>query len=129
MSKTRKLDISIIAKKYDKANKFITSKLELEFDGTDMNHIIVNTLRRVSFDDIPIYAFAYINIEHNNSVFNNDMMKIRLNQLPIYNIDTDMYFLHPTYWEIVDYDNKNRLKHEKEIAIEGIINVARLSDS
>lgn len=123
MDKTRKLDISIVAKKYDKAHNFTPSKLELQFDGQDMNHIIVNTLRRVSFDDIPMYAFAYINIEHNNSVFNNDMMKIRLNQLPIYNIDSDMYFLHPSYWENVDYDNKNRLKHDKEIPIEGIINV------
>ena len=88
-----------------------------------MNHVIANTLRRVSLDDIPTYAFAYINIEHNNSVFNNDMMRIRLNQLPIYDIDNDMYFLHPSYWENVDYDKKTWEKHEKEIPIEAIINV------
>lgn len=118
-----KLDINIKKIGYQKAEGFKSSQLILEFSGKDTNTVITNTLRRVSFDDIPMYAFAYINIEHNNSVYNNDMMRIRIRQLPIYDIKNSLYYLHPRYWDGVDYNDKDRDKHEKEMSIEGVINV------
>lgn len=118
-----KLDINIKKVGYKKPEGFTSSQLVLEFSGKDINTVIANTLRRVSFDDIPMYAFAYINIEHNNSVFNNDMMRIRIRQLPIYDIKSNLYYLNPKYWDGVDYNDKDREKHEKEISVEGVINV------
>lgn len=122
-SKT-KIDAKVKEIQYIKQNGFVSSQLVLEFSGKDINHVIANTLRRVSYDDIPVYAFEYVNIEHNNSkAFDNDMMTVRLRQLPIYDIKNDLYFLHPKYWQNVDYYDKNREKHENERLIEAIINV------
>ena len=119
----KKPDIVITKLDYVKSNGFISSSLILELTGKDANVIIANTLRRVGYDDIPTYAFAYINIEHNNSVFNNDMMKIHLKQLPIYDINNKLYYLHPSFWENVDYNDKNRQKHEKEQMIDAVVNM------
>lgn len=118
------LDINVKEIQYIKQNKFISSQLVLEFTGNDINYVIANTLRRVSYDDIPTYAFEYVNIEHNNSkAFDNDYMTVRLRQLPVYDIKNDLYYLHPKYWQNVDYYDKNREKHESEKLIEGTINV------
>lgn len=126
--KAHKIDISINKSQYRKHNGFTASKLILEFSGKDINAVILNTIRRVSFDDIPTYAFAYVDIEHNDSVFNNDMMKIRLNQLPIFDVHSNIYYLHPIYWENVDYYDKNREKHDKEIQIEAVVNYYNTKD-
>lgn len=118
------LDVKVKEIQYTKQDKFISSQLVLEFTGKDMNYVIANTLRRVSYDDIPTYAFEYVNIEHNNSkAFDNDYMTLRLRQLPIYDIKSDLYYLHPKYWHDVDYYDKNREKHESEKLIEATINV------
>lgn len=118
------MDVKIKELKYQQNEGFVSSYLDLELSGNDMNLVVANTLRRTIIDDIPIYAFEYVNIEYNNSVFNNDMMKIRLRQLPIYGIDSGLNYLNPIYWEKIDYtDYKNRPKHEAEKNIEAIINV------
>jgi RNA polymerase Rpb3/Rpb11 dimerisation domain. len=117
------IDIKIKELEYVKQHKFTSSSLKLELEGKDMDAIIANTLRRVSYDDVPTYAFAYINIEYNDSIaFNNDYMKLRLRQLPIFNVSNDIDFLDSKYWKNVDYMNKNREKHEKEMLIEATIN-------
>ena len=124
MSKQKKkLDINVTQISYQKQDKFISSQLVLEFSGKDIDYVIANTLRRVSYDDIPTYAFEYVNIEHNNSkAFDNDAMRMRLRQLPIYDINNELYYLHPKYWQFVDYYDKNREKHESERLIEANIN-------
>jgi DNA-directed RNA polymerase subunit L len=124
MSKKKStVDINVREVSYIKPNKFTSSQLVLEFTGKDVNYVIANTLRRVSYDDIPTYAFEYVNIEHNNSkAFDNDYMAVRLRQLPVYDIKNDLYYLHPKYWQNIDYYDKNREKHESEQLIEGTIN-------
>lgn len=122
-SSKKKYDINISKTNYQESKGFTSSSLEFTLSGKDMNCVIANTLRRISMDDIPTYAFAYIDIEYNNSVFNNDMMKIRLNQLPIYDINVPIYYLHPKYWQNVDYYDKNREKHKDEILVEGNVNI------
>ena len=118
------IDFKIKEISYIKQDKFLSSKLVLEFTGKDVNYVIANTLRRVSYDEIPMYAFEYVNIEHNNSkAFDNDMMNVRLRQLPLYDIKNDLYYLHPKYWQNINYYDKNREKHESEKLIEAIVNV------
>lgn len=60
--------------------------LKLLFEGPDIDHVIVNTLRRVVLAHIPVYAYDpnFINFESNSSVFNNDYMKIHVSNLPIF---------------------------------------------
>jgi DNA-directed RNA polymerase subunit L len=117
------IDFTIKQVSYTKQDKFTSSQLVLQFTGKDVNYIIANTLRRACYDDIPTYAFEYVNIEHNNSkAFDNDMMTVRLRQLPVYDIDSGLYYLHPRYWQDVNYYEKNREKHENEKLIEVIVN-------
>lgn len=103
----------------------IHSKLVLDFKGKDINNVILNTIRRVCFDDLPVYAFPseLINISANTTIFDNDMMKKRLSQLPVMDTPLDLYYLDQSFWRNVDFSDKKRLKHEKEKLIEVQINV------
>ena len=123
MSKA-KIDLKVKEIEYIRQSGFTSSQLRLELSGADMNTVVANTLRRVSYDDIPTYAFEYVNIEYNNTkAFDNDFMVMHLRQLPVYDVSTDLYYLHPKYWQNVDYYDKDREKHEAEKPIEAIINV------
>jgi DNA-directed RNA polymerase subunit L len=118
---------NIDVKVKDKVNKsdLFGSKLVIEFNGKNNNHTIVNAIRRVAMDSIPTYAFwkDLMVIEANTSIFNNDYMKLRLSQLPIFDIKSDIEFLHPRFWDKVDYKDTKREKHLKEKNIEFYLNV------
>ena len=114
--------IKIDTVEFRKSKDFIQSKLTLKMSGKKATCILANTFRRIALDDIPTYAFAYVNIEQNTSILNNDMMNLRLKQLPIYDMECPVIFLHPKYWQDVNYSDLNREKHESEKSIEAIIN-------
>jgi DNA-directed RNA polymerase subunit L len=78
-------DIKIKEKLYNTKEK-ANSRLELEFSGSDMNHILLNTIRRTILLLIPNYAFTNCNIEINSSAYNNDMICLRINNIPAINI-------------------------------------------
>ncbi|AYV80951.1 MAG: DNA directed RNA polymerase subunit L [Harvfovirus sp.] len=119
----KKIDISVKEIEYVPVNGFVSSLLTLDFSGGDMHYTIANTLRRVSYDDIPTYAFVYVNIEHNNSkAFDNDFMVDNLRQIPVPYVQNDLFYLHPKYWQNIDYYDKAREKHESEKLIEITVN-------
>jgi len=62
------------------------SVLELNIEGPSINYIIINTIRRTILSDIPIYAFTNFNFTTNESIFNNNVMKLRLNNMPVWGI-------------------------------------------
>ena len=122
------IDIKIKELSYEPNNGIIGSKLSLSYSGSDINNKIVNTIRRVTLNDIPTYAFPseLIKISKNDSVFTNDYMRDHLTQLPILDIHSDeneLFFLHPKYWEKVDYNDETREIHESEINISLYVNV------
>lgn len=122
------VDKNLLDNKNNKDYSFkvpISSKLVLEFSGQDNANVIVNTLRRVLYDNIPTYAFSsdLIKISDNNTIFNNDYMRLRLSQLPVLNTDLDIFFLDPIYWLNNDYSDPKRPKHPSEKRIEIAINV------
>lgn len=103
-----------------------SSQLVLSIKGSAVNSTIVNTIRRLSIDYIPTYAFPSesITIEKNTSIFNNDYMRLRLSQLTLPNINVRPYFLEDKYWKDVDYRNKDLIKHpEDDKMLEIYINV------
>ena len=61
----------------------------LEFDITGINHNILNTFRRVMLTNIPIFSFNNITISENTSVFNNNYMKLRISNMPVFGIHSD----------------------------------------
>jgi len=99
------------------------SQLVLKISGKSVNCTIVNTLRRVSYDLIPTYAFASdaIKIEKNTSKYNNDMMRLKLSQIgyPGYifkhpNFKMPTFILPEHFWKNVDYSNRKRELHEND---------------
>jgi len=103
-----------------------SSKLILGISGKQVNSSVVNTLRRLTYDYVPTYAFdsSSITIEKNTSIYNNDMMRERLIQLTIPNISTNIKYLDDQYFMNVDFNDPNRPRdpHDK-LQIELYINV------
>jgi len=80
---TQKIEIKQIS--WDK--ELMNSRLEFEISG--ISHTIINTFRRVILSSIPIYSFNNITISENTSVFNNNYMKLRISNMPVYGIFSD----------------------------------------
>ena len=89
------------------------SKLIIQMKGPSINNFIVNCLRRIAFKNVPTYAICEnsISIEFNDSIFNNDYMRLRLAQLPLFDISNDIDFLQRKYWYEVDYSDNRREKN------------------
>lgn len=82
-----KVNIKVeLIKDGDEINGNETNFCNIKFHGTDINYILINTLRRIILTLIPIYSFNVDNIEitKNTSIFDNDYMKLRLSNFPIY---------------------------------------------
>jgi DNA-directed RNA polymerase subunit L len=75
----------------ESVNNLNNNELSLLLSGKDINYAIVNTLRRLVMTSVPIYAFHQddMKFDINTSVFNNDMLKDRFRNIPIFNIDND----------------------------------------
>jgi DNA-directed RNA polymerase subunit L len=93
-----------VASKTQFKNGNTDNKLHLKMKGKDINFIIVNTLRRVCLDLIPIHAFDPddIQIKPNTSVYNNDIIRNRLSTFPLYEINNDITLID----EINNIQNK-----------------------
>ena len=93
-----------------------TSELVLNFSGKSVTPELVNTVRRLTLDHVPMYAFHRNNIyiEKNTSIFNNDQMKLHLSQIIIPNLVNNIYYLDQEYWDQVDFSNPNRKKHPQD---------------
>ena len=123
--KQYKFDITISELEYNKQKNFTSSYLKLALKGNDINCKIVNALRRISIMDVPSYAFPpeLINITENSSVaFNRDQMKLRLSMLPVYGVNTDIFYLHENYWNKINFADPTRNKHESEKLVDLYIN-------
>jgi DNA-directed RNA polymerase subunit L len=123
--KSNDFDISISEIKYHKSNGLNEHYLTLLLGGDDFNIKLLNTLRRVCSNYIPVYAYVpeLINITENTSeAFNNDMMKLDLSVMPVFGIDPGIYELDEKYWYNVDYADPNRDSHEAEKSIEFYLN-------
>jgi DNA-directed RNA polymerase subunit L len=68
--------------------------------GKDINYIIINTLRRICLQLIPVHAFhpEDVEISVNTSVYNNDIIRLRLSNFPIYGMENNI--------ELVDQVNE-----------------------
>lgn len=117
---TTKIDIKIEEVSKKETNDLDYSVLTLKFAGKEVNENLINVLRRIMLNDIPIYAFApeCIQIEQNTSVFNNDQMRLRLAQIPIFKNKVDLSYLEEKYWLDVNYNSQEREKHPMERNIE-----------
>jgi len=70
------------------------SRLELHIFGDEINYIIMNTLRRTIYTDIPIYAFTTINFDKNTTIYHNNYLRLHISQMPVWGITNNHEFLH-----------------------------------
>lgn len=123
--KSYKYDIGVSEIEKHQSNGLDASWLTIKFTGNDFNIKLVNSLRRVISNNLPMYAFPseLINIDVNTTVaFNNDYMRLRLSQLPVLGVDPNIWFLSEKYWYKVNFADTTRLKHQNEKTIEFFIN-------
>jgi len=103
-------------------------RLQLLCSGEDCNDQFLNAIGRIAVKRVPAYAYAkdLIKIErinpesgyHDSVPFNHDMMRDRLKNTPVINIDPGIPFLHERHWKSVDYRSNDREIHENEKRIE-----------
>lgn len=81
------LNINTISQREDKTVH--ANHLHLKIKGETINHVIINTIRRIMLEELPGYAFDInkISIKNNTSVFNNDYIRNRIENLPIPNLE------------------------------------------
>lgn len=105
-------DINIKQLEYT-VDEFDSSFLKLELSGKDVDYQIINSIRKVCMNQIPIYAYhpSKINILRNNSVFDNSYMKERLSQLPVTKIDHNIKFLATKYYKNINFTDPKLIKH------------------
>ena len=92
MIKIGKTNVSVI----DSSNVVGDSYLNFKIAGPNIDYIIVNTLRRTIFADIPTYAFSIFNFEKNTSIFHNNYLKLRLQHMPVWSIKNTVDFIDIT---------------------------------
>jgi DNA-directed RNA polymerase subunit L len=85
----------------------MSSRLEFEIKG--ISHTIINTFRRVILSNIPIYSFNNITISENSSVFNNNYMKLRISNMPVFGIHSDNPIYTPLVKEVKEKEEMNDL--------------------
>ena len=110
---------------------FQASQLVIELSGKLITTSVVNTLKRAIEDNVPTYAFVKDNIliEKNSSVFDNDYMRMRLEQFTIPELKVPVTYLHDDYWKHVDYSDPERKKHPEDFKlIEFSINAINTTD-
>lgn len=97
----------------DEIDGYETSYCKLNMSGRLINTVIVNTLRRVILTLIPTYGFntENINITKNTSIFNNDYMRLRLSNFPIYLTKE----LNNKYIKKMNLENVNVINNESTL--------------
>ena len=118
-------DFNIKEKNYT-IDKFDSSCLTLEIFGKDVNHAVINSLRKVCIDQIPIYSLhrSKIKILRGESVFDGTDMEVRLSQLPIKRIAHSVKFLPLKYYKNVNFADQKLEKHpDDNFEIEYYLNV------
>jgi DNA-directed RNA polymerase subunit L len=123
-----KIDMDVKFYRYRPHDDIKRGSLEIECTGADCNVQFINALGRIAVDRLPMYAYAkeLINIErinpdsgyHDSIPFNHDMMRDRLKNTPVMNVDPGFAILHERYWKDVDYLSSDREVYENEKKIE-----------
>ena len=109
------IDINVKQLEY-LVDDFGSTLLKLEISGKDIDHSVINSLRKVCINQIPTYAFhpSKINIFRNSSVYDNSYMKERLSQLPIMKLKHDVKYLSTKYYKDVNFADPKLVKHKDD---------------
>lgn len=99
------------------------SRLEFKLSSKSIDYVFINTLRRTIFNDIPIYAFTKFKFEKNTSVFNNNYIKLRLNNIPVWFIENKSMFFNKMENIIEKTEDEGEDENEDEHVDEKHVNM------
>jgi DNA-directed RNA polymerase subunit L len=125
---SEKIDIKIKELGRKRNKKLESSSVTLQFIGKDVSNVLVNAFRRVALNNIPVYAYtkSLMIIEENTSIFNNDYMKLRLEQIPIFNVSSPIYTLGENLITLdnikFELESGDRVKYNDEVVYNAYIN-------
>lgn len=133
-----KLDLNVSLRSHRSHDDIKRGLLQLNCSGDDCNIQFINAIGRIAVERLATYAYVdklikikRINPEtgYRDSVpFNHDMMRLRLMNTPVMNIDPGFAILHERFWKDVDYRDPNRPVHELEKQIEVYIDARNSAD-
>ena len=78
--------MSVKIKQLSHDKTLLNSRLEFEIEGKTIDHVVVNTLRRIIMSRIPSFMFGDFEIVKNTSVFNNNQLKLHIENIPLIGI-------------------------------------------
>lgn len=119
------MDFNIKEVQYE-TDEYDSSCLTLDISGKDINYTIINSLRKVCLDQIPIYGLdrGKIKIIRNSSVYDTTEMEVRLSQLPIKRINPNVIYLPLKYYKNINFADPKLERHpDDNINIEFYLNV------
>lgn len=110
------IDINIKVLKKEKFQDLQSSSFVFNISGKTVNTSIVNALRRMSLLYVPKYAMPkeVIQIEKNESIYDNDYMRLRLSQMDYPNLESPVDYLEDEYWSEVNYADPSRPRHPND---------------
>jgi len=119
MDKISKIEYNVIEYREEMFN----SVLKFNIKGNNINYIIINTIRRIILTNIPIYSFTNFNFTCNESVFNNNYLKLRFNNLPVVGIPNNIDIYKKETVSEINIDNMNEVPIEDDIDTETNTNI------
>lgn len=111
MNKIQNISYDVI--EYD--STYGNTRLEIKIKGNDINYIILNTIRRSILSYIPNYAFTEFNFKKNNTIFNNNYLKLRISNIPVWGIENNLEIFTPKKKMIDDIINEENINEEDNI--------------
>ena len=97
-------------------SNFRPQKDTIKFKGQGVNTGIVNCIRSTCMNYVPVYSFCRerIKIKTNTSIFDNNVMTLRISQFPLFNIPTEIDILEKKYWHNINYTDDKRQRHPND---------------
>lgn len=94
-----------------------TNHLHFRINGTNIDHVIVNSLRRIILEELPGFAYdsESIKISANSSVYNNDYLKNRIENFPVTGLDLKLdieEFLKLKFDKNIENDSETERQEE-----------------
>ena len=112
-----KITLKIISKEINRS----------EINIVGVNNTIVNCIRRSAMSYIPIYSFNNIIITENTSIFNNNYMKLRLRNMPVYGIVSDTHtFIKKKVDDVIEEETNVELLNDIDTSGNNILNSSSL---
>ena len=127
MLKVGNINLKVLNKNEELGESF----LEYKLSGENIDYTVANTIRRIIFKNIPIYAFNQFKFEKNTSIFHNSYIKLRLRQIPVWGINNKIDTIDNSkknlYEQNIQEENDEELADNVDLETETNINLSSLN--